>query len=326
MKKETKRQHYVPQTYLRRFAIKRNKNFNINAVDKNNLEKIIFPNIKNICVENDFYTLNGENESERQFLETFYAENVELHYNEVYRVLTDESVLEISDEMHYKIILTVLTMLYRTSKWVCMNNDLFDRHLDQLFERQQQIGKDYFIFKEINYSTEGKTREEVKQDFRKLKKDSQVIFQLEVAIKLINIRRYDDIIVDKLSDENQFFTSDNPVIMENIQDGTISPLDPENMIRLPLDTKHILTIMPHSKSDNAHFIFRSKHTGGRSIMKMFANNYSQLASCHKYILGTKKGLNDYISKIEDYEKSIDEELITELSEIHERVIKIAQLK
>lgn len=324
MKKETKRQHYVPRTYLKRFENQRNKDFIIYAANKENLEKIISPNITKVCVENDLYTLNGENESERQFLETFYAENVEERYDEVYQVLTDESVHEISAEMHYQIILTVLTMLYRTSKWVHMDNDLFDRHLEKLFARYQQNGNDYFKFEEIGYSSEGKTLKEVQQDFRKLKKDSQVLFQLEVAMKLIDIRRHDGLMVDKLSDENQFFTSDNPVIMENMQSGPIAPLDPENMIRLPLDTKHILTIMPHSQSDGKHLIIRARHLGGQSIGIMVSNNYSQLASCHRYILGSQKGLNDYISKMGEYERPIDEKLIGEVDEIKERIRKIAQ--
>ncbi|MGM0582952.1 MAG: DUF4238 domain-containing protein [Bacteroidota bacterium] len=297
MSQETKRQHYVPRTYLQKFAIKRKKNYNIHAADKNNLENIIFPNITNICLETDIYTLTGQTKEQRQALETFYSDNVESVYNEVYQTLTDESIREIDEEIHYKIVMTIITMLYRTSKWIHLHNDFFDTVLDKMYSLCVHTGKDHFMYEDVKYSIKGKTLDEIKTEFKTMKKDDQVLTQLEIAFKLINIRKFDGILVSKITSENQLITSDNPVVLSNINPGIIAPFDPENMIRLPLDSKHILTIMPHSQTDGSHRISRTNESAGMSVAKMIANNSSQLKSSFKYILGTKKALSNFIENL-----------------------------
>ena len=319
MSQETKRQHYVPRTYLQKFAVKRKKNYYINAIDKKNLEQIIFPNIKNVCLETDIYTLTGQTKEQRQALETFYSDNVENVYNEVYQTLTDETISEIDEEMHYKIVMTIITMMYRTSKWIHLHNDFFDTVLDKVYSLCKQTGKDYFMFDSVKYSIKGKTLDEIKTEFRTMKKEVQVLTQLEVALKLINIRKFDGIYVSILTSENQLITSDNPVILSNINQGHIAPFDPENMIRLPLDSSHILTLMPHSQSDGSHRITRTNESAVMSVAKMIANKTSQLESSFKYIFGKKRALSNFIEKLDDYKKPISDVQRKKLEELNEIV-------
>ena len=154
-----------------------------------------------------------------------------------------------------------------------------------------------------------------RRSLEKEKRSYKVLMQLEVAFKLIDIRKYDEILICKLFPENQLITSDNPVILSNFKPGIIAPFDPENMIKLPIDTNHILTIMPHSQSTGEHRISRVTHTDAMSSGKMIVNNYSQYSSSFKYILGTKKGISDFISKKTDYEKPATEEQKKKLEEI-----------
>ena len=313
--KETYRQHYVPRTYLQKFAIKRKNNYNISSADKNDLEKIIIPNIINDCLETNIYTQKGETKEQRQALETFYSDNVESVYNEVYKTLTDESIVEISEDMHYKIVMTIISMLYRTSKWIHVHNDLSDLVLEKMFSLCEQAKKDYFMYEDYKYSIKRKSLSDIQKEFRERKKELHVLMQLEVAFKLIDIRKFDGILISKLMPENQLITSDNPVILSNLEPGIIAPFDPENMIKLPIDTNHILTIMPHSQSTGEHRISRVNHTDSMSAGKMIVNNYSQYSSSFKYIFGTKKGISDFISKKTDYEKPVTEEQRKKLDEI-----------
>jgi len=221
--------------------------------------------------------------------------------------LTDESIREIDEKMHYKIVMTIITMMYRTSKWIHLHNDFFDTVLDKMYSLCEQTGKDYFIYEAVKYSIKGKTLDEIKTEFRTMGKEVQVLTQLEVAFKLINIRKFDGILVSKITSENQLITSDNPVVLSNINPRHIAPFDPENMIILPLDSKHILTIMPHSQSDGSHRISRTNEDAVISVAKMITNNSSQLESSFKYILGTKSALSNFIEKLDDYKKPINEE-------------------
>lgn len=316
---ETRRQHYVPRTYLQKFAIKKKKTYNINAVEKNNLSKIIFPNITNICLETDIYTLKGDTKEERQAVEAFYSDNVENVYNEVYQLLIDETICNISEDLHYKIVMTIITMMYRNSKWIHQYNDHFDTAFEKAYSLCNQNNQDYFTFGKERFNIKGKSLEQVQKEFKDRHKGMNGLIQLDVALKLINIRKFDVILVSKLSPENILITSDNPVILSNLKPGRIIPFDPENLIRLPLDSQHILTIMPHSQSDGIHMIIRSNYAGSMSIAKMIDNNFSQFHSAYKYILGIKKGLSEFIEKKDAYEKPITMQQKKSLDEISDKV-------
>jgi len=326
MNKETKRQHYVPRTYLDKFAVKRKKNFNINAIEKNNLDKskIIFPNINNVCIETDIYTLAGKTRAQRMALETFYSDNVENVYNEVYQTLTDEKVTYITEDLHYKIIMTIITMMYRTSKWIDRHNELFDSVLEKMYALCKQTGQDSFMFENINYSINGKTLKEIQTEFRNKGKEPQVLTQLEIAFKLIDIRKYDGIFVSKLDPGYQLITSDNPVILSNISQDHIMPFDPENMINMPLDSRHILTIMPHSQSTRLHRIVRLTEGNILSQGKMMVNNTCQLTASNKYILGSKSALSHFIDNLDNYRKPISDEQKKKLQEYEDLMKNLMQ--
>lgn len=319
--KETYRQHYVPRTYLQKFSNARKSKFYISASDNKSLEKIIYPNIANVCLENDMYTLTGETEEQRQALELFYSHNVESVYNEVYQTLTDDTIREIDESMHYKIVMTVITMLYRTSKWIHQHNELFDDVLDRMYYMCAEMGKDFFIYEGVRISIKNRTLNQLKDDFRAMKKEGQVLTQLDIAFRLIDIRKFDGLLVCKLNPECQLITSDNPVVLTNIDTYHLAPFDPENMIRLPLDSGHLLTILPHSQSDGIHKIVRLNVNSATSNAKMIANNTSQLESSFRYILGSKRALSNFIENRGIYNEPIREEQAQIIKDI-ENLIKV----
>ena len=73
-KKEPKRQHYVPKFYLRRFSKKCDNKEEIYVYDKIR-DNVFKTNIKNVALENDFYT-NTDFE-DKYFLEKFFGKNIE---------------------------------------------------------------------------------------------------------------------------------------------------------------------------------------------------------------------------------------------------------
>lgn len=326
MANETKSQHYVPRTYLKNFSVKRKKNYYICAAYKDNLSHFIFPNIVNVCLENNIYTLKGETAEQRQAIEKFYSENIESDYQEVYDTLTDKDILVIDEDMHYKIILTVVTMLYRTSKWLNLHNDFRERALERVFNLCKQENKDYFFFEKVRYSIKGKTLKEIQKEFKENEKDFEILTQLDVALRLAEIRCFDGIMVTKVQPEDYLITSDNPVILSNIQPGHIAPFDPENMINLPLDDSHVLTILPHSQRPGNHRIVRHNPQSTMSHGKMISNNTSQLQNCYKHILGHKKGLTNLNLSIDEYRKPANSEQIKQLDELKQIVMQIMKEK
>lgn len=301
-----KRQHFVPRTYLKRFARQDGQEFLICALPNSATEKnkIFEVNIKNIGLEKDFYTLPGETETQKMAIEKFYAEEFEQHYTSIYNILVDSNKTEITSEERKLIISTVVSMYYRTTKWVNASKNLMSRVFYQMFQLCEQTGKDYFTFEGEKISITGKTLEQFTKEFNEDRQPHMILTQLEVAFKLINIRlQIDSIIVVKLGDENlEFIISDNPVIASNPTAIRFAPFDPANLLYLPLDPKHMLILIPEKSEGLENRIFRRTSKGFMAGMEKLTSNYQQMENSEKFMMGTKSELESYLATKEITEK------------------------
>ena len=132
---EVKRQHYVPRAYLKHFSKERSNEYFINTLPikdckESNIGKT---NIINVCVEKGLYTLPGNSVQERMFIEQFYSDKIESQYDRIYQILTDPNKKTVTPKERELIISTVVTMLYRTTKWKNTHNDLMMRVFDEMF-------------------------------------------------------------------------------------------------------------------------------------------------------------------------------------------------
>lgn len=299
---ETVRQHYVPRTYLKHFSIKKNEEYFIKALPTADCkeENIFEPNIANICLEKDLYTLPGKTAKQRMFIENFYSDNYENHYDHIYSILTDPERQNLSIQERQLVISTVVTMLYRTKKWVTQHNTLVNNILECMFSQCQQNNKDYFFLEKEKVFIKGKTIEQIKKEFKTESRPAQALTQLDVAIRLLEIRSIRDaILVLRLEDDNdEFITSDNPVIYANINGGHAAPFDPSNILKLPLDNKHILSLMPYSDESTKHLLLRKNLTGAMCFAKKIASNYEQFCNSERFILGTNSALKEYLQNKE----------------------------
>lgn len=308
-----KRQHYVPRTYLKKFARQEKQEFFISALpnsatDKN---KIFEVNIKNIALEKDFYTLPGETDAQKMAIEKFYAEEFEQHYTSIYDILVDPTKNEVTPKERELIISTVITMYYRTTKWVNASKNLMSRVFYQMFQLCEQTGKDYFTFEGEKISIAGKTLEQFTKEFNEKRQPQMILTQLEVAFKLINIRlQIDAITVVKLEDDNlEYIISDNPVIASNPKATRFAPFDPSNLLYLPLDPKHMLILIPEKSDGLENRIFRRNSTGFMAGMEKLTSNYQQMENSERFMMGTKNELESYLET-----KSITEKPTSEMNE------------
>jgi hypothetical protein len=133
--KESRRQHYVPRTYLKHFASERDGKYFIKVLPIANfqVDKIQEISITDACLQKDVYTLPGETLEERMLLEKFYADNYESQYDKIYQLLINSEKVRITDEERELIISTVVTMFYRTTKWINQHNELMNRVFEHLF-------------------------------------------------------------------------------------------------------------------------------------------------------------------------------------------------
>lgn len=308
-----KRQHYVPRTYLKHFARQDGQEYFISAIPNSSTEKnqIFEVDIKNIALEKHFYTLPGETDDQKMAIEKFYAEEFEQHYTSIYNILVDPNKTEVTPEERGLIISTVITMYYRTTKWVNASKNLMSRVFYQMFQLREQTGKDYFTFEGEKISIAGKTLEQFTKEFNEERQPHMILTQLEVAFKLINIRlQIDAITVVKLEDENlEYIISDNPVIASNPKATRFAPFDPNNLLYLPLDPKHMLILIPEKADGLENRIFRRNSTGFMAGIEKLTSNYQQMENSERFMMGTKSELESYLET-----KNITEKPTAEMNE------------
>lgn len=241
-------------------------------------------------------------------IEKFYSSQIEKHYDTIYKLLTDPNKTEVTPEERDLIITTVVTMFYRTTKWINQHNELMRRVYTQAFQYCKQMGKDSFKFDGISMSIAGKTLDQFIKENKIENKPAQVMTQLEVAFKLIELRKANDgIFVVKL-DENdcEFITSDNPVIVQNIK-GRLMPFDPTNTMKIPLDKKHMLLLMPYANEDDKKYLVRHNVKGDFCYTKKMTSNTEQFENSERFILGEKSSLLGYLKTKELTEKPLSAE-------------------
>jgi hypothetical protein len=308
---EVKRQHYVPRTYLKHFSTERAGELFIKALPTADCkeERIIEMNISNVCLQKDLYTLPRDTAEERMLIEKFYSENYEVHYNKIYEILIDPDKKTLTDEERELIISTVVTMFYRTTKWVNLHNEFFNRVLEQAYFMCQQTGKDYFMFEKQKILIAGKTLEQLQKENKYESRPAQVLTQLQVALRLIKLRTIrDGIYVSKLVDQNcDFITSDNPVVYSNINSGHVAPFDPTNILKLPLDNKHMLFLMPYSDKETKHLLLRHNVSGTMCFTEKLTSNYEQFRNTERFLLGSESSLKGYLATKEISERPLTEE-------------------
>src|SRR5882672_9821812 len=113
---DAKIQHYTPQSYLRNFAAERNRQWYVHV--RHGDDKFYETNIKNICSEQHFYSIPGVPDHQKNFVEKYYADNIDNLFPEITSVITDDSVTTIDLSIREKIIDAVLSLYFRTPKFL----------------------------------------------------------------------------------------------------------------------------------------------------------------------------------------------------------------
>lgn len=304
-----KRQHFVPRTYLKYFSEADDKEYFVNVLPAKatEKEKIFRSNIKNVALEKHLYTLNGETNEQKMAVEKFYSENLEQHYDAIYQILTDPDKTEITEQERHLIISTVVTMYYRTTKWVNASRNLMGRAFENAYALCEQTGGDYFTFEGEKFSITGKTAEEFTAEFNKNNQPGMILTQLEVALNLIDLRMVNDsICVHKIEGENlNFITSDNPVVASNNIPERIAPFDASNILELPINSKYKLVLMPECPPELRNKIFRRTNVSPFAEVEKLTTNYKQMQNSEKFMFGSKHALESYLLTKLESERPIE---------------------
>jgi len=144
--KEPKGHHFVPQTYLKKFAYKRKRGYYVHYLkrDEQDESKIFDANTNSICKENHLYRLLNTDLIDPLVIEKFFSKNIEGDYNDIFSVLTSNILKYLTPEYRTKIIEYVVIQLYRSPKWKNGYNNHMKRFLSTSYKICEQKNQDSF--------------------------------------------------------------------------------------------------------------------------------------------------------------------------------------
>jgi len=285
-------QHYIPKSYLKNFALEQDGKYFVEAKLKNEAQpKKRLISIRDICVDKNIYTLPSEIDEDKYAIEKYYASEIDELYPAIYRLLVDDSVEEITEEQRRKIILTTMSLFFRTPKFLNLNERRIDTILDHAVRTHtdkegkvkiqlnghwldfhvEQVGEvrnDLHIENKLNF---------LSQHLKDL--HEFVDFKMEAGLSVITIHGDIDLI-----------TSDNPVIMHSVLKNRFNVFDPTNIIQLPLDNRHYLIIYPNTEGVLKDRVFR----GDRDLYFVLTSNQQVEENSEEWILGKPQTIHAHL--------------------------------
>lgn len=289
---ETNRQHFVPRTYLKHFGFgpKQDKIF-VLGKHENNANRIRPQRVGEVCHQHKLYTMPGVTVAERMELENFY-QLVEDDYNRLQALLTDPQVTTLSDADRTEILLTIGTMLHRTTRLLTIHKQVVDDALEQLYRLAEMTGATSFA---DGYSIIGKSLAQVQAEMREQQQMQQVLTQLKVALRFVEVSQdHFGIIVTTLDeDAGEYLTSDNPVWIFALTEPRTA-FNPSASLRLPIGPKHMVILQPiptDCAPDIAdglrHLLMREQVVGDNAKAQRLTANLILHENAERWLLGSQ---------------------------------------
>lgn len=291
-------QHYIPKSYLRNFALAQDEKHFVEAKLKSEEEpKARLISIRDICVDKNIYTIPNNDSDEKYAIEKYYASEIDSIYQAIYQLLIDETVTEITDEQRRKIILTTMSLFFRTPKFLNLNEKRIDKILDIACNRfMNNYG---WIKVQLNGYMLDFHIEEIEEVRSKLHIDNKLMFlkqHLEALHRFVEFKMNAGISVITVIGEIDLITSDNPVEMHSIFNNRFDPFDPTNIIQLPLDNRHYLIIYPNTEAVIKEMVFRSE----RDLYFVLTSNHNAEKNSEDWILGKPGSIHAHLADQKKY--------------------------
>lgn len=301
----SKHQHFIPKSYLKNFALIDGDKAFVEA--KQRKDDVVKPNllsIRDICVDKNLYTLPYGDVGKKYALETFYANEVDAVFPEVYGWLTDPNLKTITLVQRAKIVMTCMSLYFRTPKFLNQNTKLSNRILEHATKYHQDTnGHVLFKFRNYEFDFDIKDLESVKNQMKLKRKFEFLQSHLKEWHQFIQFKIHAGIGVVKVTDEAKLITSDNPVIIHNGHNA-LNLFDLNNIIQLPIDPNHYLIIYPNSEETMLDTVYRSNHDKWWAL----TTNLQVEQNCEDWILGLPGSVSAHLEDQQKYGKWNDENI------------------
>lgn len=294
-------QHFIPRTYLKKFAhTEKDGTFLVDAFNK--LSGRLVPDISvvDICVETDLYTLKHLEGDEKYNIENFFSDSIESKYPDVYRLLVQEKRETITPDERTFILYTTLSMYFRTPKvlnqFVAFSSELID-------QVKKESKSETINFLGYQISLKEKSFADIKKEIKETNRIDYIKTQLALLNEFVKFRALDGLVVIELFGNQEFITSDNPVEIRNSFGTGFNLFDARNSIYIPLDPKHALFIAPGTEEAIVNRVLYRRD----NYLSHITLNHCVFENAERWILGTKAGIAKFLQDEEEYSKPAHED-------------------
>ncbi len=300
-------QHFVPRVYLKNFAEKRGSEYYVDVYDKTNC-KVFNTNITNICAERDLYTLDEEStvSADRLVIEKFYAIGFEPMYDRVFKLLTDDTVFDLTDLQRIEILLSIFQLYMRNPRVLRFSIEHHTTVIRTLAENAKKKGEKGITYLGEDYSfreyIEDEIIADVKEKLTKQFKEGHITGIGELG----NFHEFSKLEVTKNKAAALFFTSDNPLVLEDMinKEGTY-PMEKSKEFVIALNPQYSLRIY-HDNTIGLNTIIRPIVPNGDTASR----NLTIFNQASRFVIGEKQAFDEFFQikeLLEDptFERKVD---------------------
>ncbi|MDI1233389.1 MAG: DUF4238 domain-containing protein [bacterium] len=274
-------QHFIPRSYLNNFAVVENGKHWVEGKLKNEeIPRSKLLSTKDICVNKNLYTIPHIEGDDKYKIERYYANEVDGVYPEVYQMLTSPDKMRLTKEERKKILMTTLSLFFRTPKFLNINSSRIKAIIKYAMTRHcDKKGNVKFTHQEFELDFHVDNVESILEHYKIKNKFNFLQNHLKEWHEFVNFKQEAGLTVYKINGDVELISSDNPVIIHSIELHKFDVFDPTNMIELPLDNQHYLVIFPNTVDSIDTHLFRQERDN------WFAINVNR---------GVDKGSEDWI--------------------------------
>jgi|SRR5690554_3414561 len=250
-------QHFVPRVYLKNFSRQKNNDFYIDVYDKKQ-NKNFEANIKKICSQKNYYNLpeNSRHKTDALAVERFYSDFVEPMYAEVFKILTNDNIIDISDIQRVKIMLGVFHFYFRNPKIIEESLKVHFNNIDILIKEAEIENNSVLTYIGLEFDLTKSDSETIKKRIKSIVYNDVKDYHIDYTGKLGSHHEFGIIEVIKATDDHFFITNDCPLQFDNVLDDSHEAIfDKGADFTLPLSPEYVVKIT-HNKNKKPFRIYR----------------------------------------------------------------------
>lgn len=176
-----------------------------------------------------------------------------------------------------------MSLYFRTPKFLYINAKYLEELLEYaVMEHIDESGRVKVLIDGYQFDFHIEEIDEVRTQMKIQNKLDFLDSHMKNLHEFVEYKMKAGMMMIKITSEAELITCDNPVIIKNRSGGEFDVFDPENMINIPIDSKHYLMIAPNSEGAMHEQVFRCEHN---DVMFALTTNLEIEKNAETWIFG-----------------------------------------